>query len=67
MEHNREVGDMHLRSSTASWYTGENIEGKPVGFMPYIGGFPMYVEKCDEVAAKGYTMIMTSGLPRREP
>ena len=54
MEHNREVGDMHLRSSTASWYTGENIAGKPVGFMPYIGGFPQYVEKCDEVAAKGY-------------
>jgi cyclohexanone monooxygenase len=54
MEHNRKVGEAHLRSSTASWYTGENIKGKPVGFMPYIGGFPKYLEKCDEVVANGY-------------
>ena len=52
--HNTEVGAAHLRSSSASWYTGENIAGKPVGFMPYIGGFPAYSEKCEEVAAKGY-------------
>jgi cyclohexanone monooxygenase len=52
--HNAEVAAKHLRSSTASWYTGENIAGKPTGFMPYIGGFPRYVEKCDEVAANGY-------------
>ncbi len=54
MEHNREVGKAHLRSSSASWYTGENIAGKPIGFMPYIGGFPRYREKCDEIAADGY-------------
>jgi cyclohexanone monooxygenase len=54
MEHNREVGSAHLRSSSASWYTGENIAGKPVGFMPYIGGMPTYREKCAEVAAAGY-------------
>lgn len=55
MKHNDEVGQAHLRSSTASWYTGENIAGKPVGFMPYIGGFPRYREKCDEVSTNGYT------------
>jgi hypothetical protein len=22
--------------------------------MPYIGGFPRYIEKCSEVAGKGY-------------
>ena len=54
MDHNREVGAAHLRSSSASWYTGENIEGKPVGFMPYIGGFPAYRKKCDEVVSNGY-------------
>lgn len=54
MEHNREVGAAHLRSSTASWYTGENIEGKPVGFMPYIGGMIQYREKCDAIAANDY-------------
>jgi len=52
--HNEEVGAKHLRSSTASWYTGENIAGKPVGFMPYIGGFPAYRDKCDAVAKAGY-------------
>ena len=36
-----------------SWYQGANIPGKPRVFMPYIG-FPPYVEKCNEVAAKGY-------------
>ena len=54
MDHNRKVGAAHLRSSSPSWYTGENIAGKPVGFMPYIGGFPKYREKCAEVASNGY-------------
>ncbi|MBY8976425.1 NAD(P)/FAD-dependent oxidoreductase [Rhodobacteraceae bacterium NNCM2] len=52
--HNLEVAGMHLRSSCSSWYTGENIAGKPKVFMPYIGGFPRYLEKCDEVVANGY-------------
>ncbi|KMW56072.1 Cyclohexanone monooxygenase [Candidatus Rhodobacter oscarellae] len=52
--HNAEVASRHLRSSTASWYTGENISGKPVGFMPYIGGFATYAAKCDAVAQAGY-------------
>lgn len=60
MEHNRAVGDAHLRSSTASWYTGENIEGKPIGFMPYIGGFPHYRKKCEEVASNGYQGFRTA-------
>lgn len=54
MEHNRKVGEAHLRSSDASWYTGENIKGKPIGFMPYIGGFPQYRDKCEQVVANGY-------------
>ena len=54
VEHNREVGAAHLRSSSKSWYTGENIAGKPVGFMPYIGGYPQYKEKCAAVEAQGY-------------
>jgi len=31
-----------------------NIPGKPRVFMPYIGGFPHYVGKCDEVAGRDY-------------
>ena len=36
-----------------SWYLGANVPGKPRVFMPYLG-FPPYVEKCNEVASKGY-------------
>jgi cation diffusion facilitator CzcD-associated flavoprotein CzcO len=52
--HNLDVAGAHLRSSCSSWYTGENIAGKPKVFMPYIGGFPRYVDRCDEIAAQGY-------------
>ena len=52
--HNLDVAGHHLRSSCSSWYTGENIAGKPKVFMPYIGGFPRYVDRCDEIAASGY-------------
>jgi cyclohexanone monooxygenase len=36
-----------------SWYLGANVPGKPRVFMPYVG-VPPYVEKCNEVVAKGY-------------
>jgi cyclohexanone monooxygenase len=51
------VGEMAgrtLRYTCNSWYLGVNIPGKPRVFMPYIGGFPRYVEKCNEVAGNGY-------------
>jgi cyclohexanone monooxygenase len=51
------VGDMAgrtLRYTCGSWYLGVNIPGKPRVFMPYIGGFPRYIEKCNEVAARNY-------------
>ena len=51
--HVNEVADGTLYPSCNSWYLGANIPGKPRVFMPYLG-FPAYVEKCDEVAAKGY-------------
>ena len=43
-----------LRSTCSSWYIGANIPGKPRVYMPYLGGFPAYVQKCEDVAAKGY-------------
>jgi cyclohexanone monooxygenase len=52
--HNAEVAGGSLRSVCGSWYVGANMPGKPRVFMPYIGGFPVYVDKCDDVAAKGY-------------
>jgi len=52
--HVNEVGDGTLFPLANSWYMGANVPGKARVFMPYIGGFPVYREKCDEVAAKGY-------------
>ncbi len=54
IEHVNEVAGGNLRSSCSSWYVGANIPGKPRVFMPYIGGFPAYVKKCDEIVARHY-------------
>ena len=54
LEHNQEVAKDHVRSSCNSWYIGANIEGKARIFMPYVGGFPEYVKKCQEVSNNNY-------------
>ena len=51
--HVNAVADRTLFPGCNSWYLGANVPGKPRVFMPLIG-FPAYVAKCDEVAAKGY-------------
>ncbi len=53
--HVNDIGDQTLRATCQSWYFGSNIPGKPRVILPYAGGFPAYTEKCDEVAAAGYT------------
>ncbi len=50
-----------LRSNCDSWYVGSNVAGKARVFMPYIGGYPRYVEICDEVAADGYKGFSIDG------
>src|SRR5216683_4863520 len=52
--HVNEVAGGTLFPSCNSWYVGANIPGKPRVFMPYIGGFPRYVEACNRIAADGY-------------
>jgi cyclohexanone monooxygenase len=52
--HVNEVADGTLFPQANSWYMGANVPGKPRVFMPYIGGFPVYRDKCNEVAANGY-------------
>ncbi len=54
VEHVNVVAGRSLRSTCSSWYVGANVPGKPRVFMPYIGGFPAYIEKCNDVVAKGY-------------
>lgn len=53
VDHVNAVGDFTLFPRCSSWYLGANVPGKPRVFMPYVG-FPAYVEKCREVAERGY-------------
>ena len=56
------VADFTLFPSCNSWYLGANVPGKPRVFMPLLG-FPTYVQKCDDVAAKGYEGFALSSAP----
>jgi cyclohexanone monooxygenase len=57
--HVNAVADFTLFPSCNSWYLGANVPGKPRVFMPLLG-FPMYVDKCNEVASKGYEGFVLS-------
>jgi len=47
-------GTMYTAPTCNSWYLGANIPGKPRVFMPYVGGYPRYRERCEQIAAGGY-------------
>ena len=54
VQHVNEAADGTLWPQANSWYLGANIPGKARVFMPYVGGFNVYAEKCVEVVANGY-------------
>ncbi|WP_226531137.1 flavin-containing monooxygenase [Microbacterium paraoxydans] len=58
--HSLELADRTLFGSAPSWYTGANITGKARGFLPYIGGFKNYIDRCEEVASAGYRGFVLS-------
>ncbi|MCP5152567.1 MAG: NAD(P)/FAD-dependent oxidoreductase [Ectothiorhodospiraceae bacterium] len=64
VEHVTDVSKVSLRSTCSSWYVGANIPGRPRVFMPYIGGFPVYVQKCNEVMLAGYRGFVIDGADR---
>jgi len=61
--HVREVGERTLYPQANSWYVGANIPGKPRVFMPFIGGFLVYRNICDDIAANGYAGFRLSPPP----
>jgi cyclohexanone monooxygenase len=63
VEHVTDVSTVSLRSTCSSWYVGANIPGRPRVFMPYIGGFPVYVQKCNEVMSAGFDGFVLEGAP----
>jgi cyclohexanone monooxygenase len=65
VEHVTDVSTVSLRSTCSSWYVGTNIPGRPRVFMPYIGGFPVYVQKCNEVMSNGFDGFVLEGAAER--
>jgi cyclohexanone monooxygenase len=61
VEHVTDVSTVSLRSTCSSWYVGANIEGRPRVFMPYIGGFPVYVQKCNEIMSNDFEGFVFEG------
>ena len=59
--HVNDVSTVSLRSTCSSWYVGTNIPGRPRVFMPYIGGFPIYVQKCNAVMNSGFDGFALEG------
>ncbi len=58
--HVAEVAGTTLYPLANSWYMGANVPGKPRVFLPYVGGFPAYVEACNDVAARDYAGFVTA-------
>ena len=56
----RRVADATLFPLANSWYNGDNIAGKPRMFMAYVGGYPAYALRCEEIASAGYAGLELS-------
>jgi cyclohexanone monooxygenase len=55
VDHVNEVANRTLYPQANSWYLGANVPGKKRVFMPYIGGWRAYRDRCNEIAADGYS------------
>jgi len=65
--HCTQIGNSTLFPRAKSWYTGQNVPGKPFVFMPYVGGVGAYRQACAEVAEGGYTGFSFDGSPAALP
>lgn len=53
-DHVNATAESTLYPQAASYYMGDEIEGKPRVFMPYSGGVRAFARKCDEISSAGY-------------
>jgi cyclohexanone monooxygenase len=65
-DHVHALGAMTIFPKANSWYMGRNIEGKPVGLLPFAGGTVLYRQICDGIAQGGYRGF-TLGTPIAQP
>jgi cation diffusion facilitator CzcD-associated flavoprotein CzcO len=62
VRHVNEAAEQTLyRDSKATWFYGANIPGKPVVFMPYVGGVGNYWTHITNLAAAGYEGFLLQG------
>jgi cyclohexanone monooxygenase len=54
VEEVNEAAEKTLYPLANSWYLGDNVPGKPHVFMPYIGGWKTYRDRCNDIAGKDY-------------
>jgi len=54
VEHANTLAEKTLYDEAASWFTGDNIPGKPRTFLLYVGGFSSFKDRCEEIAVNGY-------------
>jgi cation diffusion facilitator CzcD-associated flavoprotein CzcO len=43
-----------LRYECKSWYLGSNVKDKQRIFLPFVGGLPAYIKKCEEIVKNSY-------------
>ena len=55
------VSKQTIYTKVKSWYTGENVDGKPAGFMPYAGGGLTYFEFVRQAVDNGYRGFTLAG------
>ena len=55
VQHVNEVADGTLFPLADSWYYSKPATGGRRMFMPYVGGFARYRQKCEDVVASGYS------------
>lgn len=53
-QHVSDLIEMILFPMADSWYVDANIPGKKRESLNYPGGLPLYLQKCEERARKGY-------------
>ncbi|SLK10535.1 flavin-containing monooxygenase [Arthrobacter sp. P2b] len=62
IEHVNEVANGTLyRDFKATWFYGANVPGKPVVFMPYLGGVGNYWNRITRIAQEGYEGFLLGG------
>jgi cation diffusion facilitator CzcD-associated flavoprotein CzcO len=48
------AGPVQVHESCNSWYLGANVPGKARAYLPYAGGLTTYIDRCAQIASKGY-------------